>query len=525
MCGTRRIPPLVSSLCAASLFLSGCAPPPRMTAIAKNSAAAAVPIATRRTRLGDVSRAITVTGSLVAAHEAALSVKQPGRLEEVAVREGDAVTAGQALARIDDGDLQRQVRTDEAAVASSLSRLRQAEAAYVQQKTTSEVSITAARAAYGQQVTSSAAGEQSADSALKAARANLSALQEGARSEERQQTQATLRVAEANCRKAGADLKRYRRLHDAGAISDGELDQYVTASDVADANLQAAQAAAEMQQNGTRRQDVEQAQERVRQAEEALRQARASRAQDTVRMADLKTAVAGRAQIRVRQADVESAGAALQQARNSLAIARQAVEDAVVTAPFSGRISARSAEPGQVVSSATVLFRLVSADGVYFEPSVPDDGVGRIHVGQRVDVSVDGMPGKTFAGAVSRIYPAGSSANRSVSLRITILSGRTLLRPLMFAVGRIYTETRRGVVLAPKAGISSATGDDASAGRLFTVQQGVAREHHVTVGISTGDGAWAEVTGIPVNAAVIVQGLNGLADGAKVTVNDRIAAP
>ena len=511
---------LFAPLGALLLLLSACSPPnvgPRPGPTHPNQPAS---VTTQTTHFGDVSRVITVTGSLQAQQEVALSAKQPGRLVAVMVREGDAVTAGQALARVDDSDLQRQVRTGEAAVASSVARLQQAEASYAQQTTTTGAGISAARAAYEQQVTTSAAAVQSAESAVKAAQANLSALQEGARSEEREQTQAALKVAQANFRNAEADMKRYKALHAVGYVSDAEFDQHSTAHDVAEANLQAAQAAAKMQQNGTRRQDLEQAQERVRQADDALRQARAGQAQDAVRKADLQTAIANRAQDRVRLADVQAAQAALEQSQDSLAIARQAVSDAVVRAPFSGRISARSAEPGQVVSSATVVLKLVTADCVYFEPSVPEDQIGLVHVGQRVAVSVDSIADRVFGGLVSKVYPTSSSANRSVPIRVNIGGSGGMLRPQAFATGRIETEAHPHVVLAPKASILADTGEGSGSGRVFTVEGGVARVRKVKAGLASSDGAWIEVAGIGADTPVIVQGLDGLADGAQVAVNN-----
>jgi len=98
----------------------------------------------------------------------------------------------------------------------------------------------------------------------------------------------------------------------------------------------------QLQQQGNRRQDVEQAQEKVRQAEESLRQAEAARSTDAVKKADLETARAQRAQDSVKLADVQAAKAALQQAQNTLTIARQAVADTVVTSPIAGRISPRA---------------------------------------------------------------------------------------------------------------------------------------------------------------------------------------
>jgi len=505
---------LLLPLCLAAL--SGCRSPQAPAApAAKPDNTLAVVVQT--TRIGDVTQTVEVTGSLVALQDVSLSAKQGGRLTEVNVREGDTVSAGQVLARVDATDLQSQVRADEAAVSSAQAKISQAQAAYKQQVATTTAAITSARAAYDQQVATSSAQVRSMQSALAAARSNLSTVQEGARPEERLQTQATLASAEANYKKAQADVNRYDKLHNAGAVSDAEMDQYRNTRDVALANLNSAKAALQLQQQGNRRQDVEQAQEKVRQAEESLRQAQAAKATDAVKKADLETAIAQKAQDSVKQADVQAAQAALLQAQNTLTIARKAVADTVVISPIAGRISARTAEPGQVVTSSTVLLHVITLDSVYFEPAVPDTLMARIRVGQSVAVHIDTYPGRAFPGTITRIYPQSAAASRAVSLRVTLPNTQGMLRPNMFAQGQIVTEKRQGVVLVPRTALVQ--GNLTSGSRkttVFTVEDNVAHTHSVTTGLSADKGDWVEVTGLPAKATVIVLGQNDVKDGQKV---------
>jgi HlyD family secretion protein len=525
---TRRGWPILATtllITLTSSTLNGCKPhqvaaTPKAVAVNAETDPAVV---TQAVRVGNVSQTVTVSGSLVALEDISLSAKQGGRLAAVNVREGDTVSAGQILARVDATDLQSQVSEDEAGVDSALAKLEQARAAYHQQVTDTKVGIDSAHAAYEQQVATSSAQVRSAQSALTSARANLSTVQEGARPEERLQTEASLTSAQANYKKAQADVNRYEKLHNAGAVSDAEMDQYRNTRDVALANLNSAQAALKLQQEGNRRQDIDQAQEKVRQAEESLRQAVAARSTDAVKKADLDTAIASKAQNRVKLADVQAAQAALEQAQKTLAIARQAVADALVIAPISGRISVRSAEPGQVVKSDTVLLHLITLNSVYFEPSVPDIALGAIKTGQPVDVQIDTYPGHLFQGTITRIYPQASSTNRSVPLRVTVPNTRGLLRPNMFAQGKITTEVHRNAVLAPQAALVQTNGasshsESEPTTSVFTVENGVARQHTVTTGLSADKGDWVEVKGLSARATVIVLGQNGLKDGEKVAV-------
>jgi HlyD family secretion protein len=518
---TARWAAAVAAILMFVFSLTGCGKspgggPPGSTAAAGASANSATPVVTTAVRTGDVSRTVPVTGSLVALQDVSLSAKQGGRIESVAVREGDTVTAGQVLARINASDLEAQTRSAAAAVDSARAKLAQAQAAYNQQRTSTETSITSARAAYQQQVATSAAQVRSAQAALVSARANLSTVKEGARPEERTQTQASLASAEANLKKAQSDDDRYQKLHAAGAISDAEMDQYDNARDVAQSSLRSARAAAELQQKGNRRQEVEQAEQQVRQAEETLRQMVAGKSTNAVKKADLDAAIAARAQNAVKLADVQAAQASLEESQNSLTIARQAVRDAVVVSPITGRISSRTAEPGQVVTSGATLLKVISLDNVYFEPSVPNSVLGQIKVGQSVSVKIDAFPGRTLTGTVSRIYPEGSSSSRTFPIRVTLNNRSGSLRPQMFAQGQITTEIHKNVALIPREAMVS-DGDLATGtARFFVVENGVAHQKTAKLGLTTPDNNWVEAQGVSPDAQIVTLGQRTLSEGQKV---------
>ncbi len=506
--------PLVSVLLVVAAV--SCAPKKDSTpSIAVEKLAPTVTV--QKSLVGEVSQTVPVTGSLVALQDVTLSAKQPGRLTEVLVREGDIVKAGQVLARVDETDLRSQLRSSEAAVTSARARLEQAQAAYSQQLAQSEASIDSAQAALIQQTSTSAAQVRSAESKLASAKEALATVLEGARPEERKQTEAALASAEATYRKAESDLQRYKKLHDAGAISDAEYDKYVNAREVAQADLNSKRAALRLQQEGNRRQDVQQARETVKQCEETLRQANAARATDEVKRADLRTAIAGRKQNGVKRADIDAAKASLQETISTVAIARQALGDALVRSPIWGRISERTAEPGQVVSSVTSLLHVVSLDSVYFEPAVSGSELALIKVGQQVSLHVDTYPNETFLGSITKIYPQSSLDSRTTSLRVTLPNSGNKLRPNMFAQGAILVQTHRNVMIIPTTAVVT-KGDKH---QVFVVEGGVVRIRNVTPGISTDKGASVEVEGLAAGASVITSGQAVLEDGQKVQAADQ----
>lgn len=554
----NRSKKIYGALALAALLVSGVAasnrkqPAPPKT---KTAAPTGTPVEVQPATTGDVARWTSVTGSLASLQDVALSSRMAGRLAQVLVREGDKVSAGQVIARLDTVDLEARVRAEQGSVAAAQARVVQAqaslrqqvvtsrtgvasaEAAYHQQLTNTRAAIDSAEAVYRQQLVQSRTNIESAESALRSAKANLSQVREGSRKQEITRAETQVSIAKANATKAQADARRYQELVKEGAVAEAVAEQYQTSYEVAREQLRAAEQSLSLVKEGARSQEVDQAEQSVRQAEERLRQAKAAAAQDEVRRADLETARAGsaqnevrhaalqsaraaRSQDDVRQAEVQAAHAALEQAQSALSIAQKNLSDASVISPVSGQVAARTADPGQVVAAGAPILRVVSLDTVYFEPSVPERELGRLKVGQRVEIAVDAFPRQTFAGSITRIYPAGSSKSRSFPVRIAIANPGRLLRPQMFARGRIETERRSHVVLVPRDALlkDEKSGDSTAAGRLFTVENDTVLERPVTIGLSSPDGQRIEAQGVPNNALVVTAGQRSLSNGDRVTV-------
>ncbi len=483
----------------------------------------ASPVETLAAKQETVVHWTDVTGSLVSLEDVPLSSKASGRLAEVYVRQGDVVAPGQVVARLDMSDQESQVRSADGAVAAARARVAQAEAALRMQLVSSTSAVHASEAAYEQQQVNTRTGIESAQAALEAAKAQLSQVREGARSQEVRRAETQVKIAKANVQKAQSDVRRNRDLAKEGALSQSTLEQYETAAEVANEQLRAAQEALSLIKEGARTQEVTQAEQAVRQAEERLRQAQAAASLDKVRKADVETARAGLAQNDVRRAEVQAARAALQQAVSSQAIARKALADAFIRSPIAGQVAARTGEPGQIVSPGTPILRVVSLDQVFFEPSLPDRELGGVRVGQTVEVKVNAFPGRVFAGTVTKVYPSGSQSSRSFPIRVTISNPDRLLRPQMFAQGRIRTAEQKGAVVVPVAALLRDSKDDTKA-RVFVVESGAAHERAITIGMTTPDDLWVEAKGIESGAAVVVSGQRALGDGDSVSAKDAAAA-
>jgi HlyD family secretion protein len=136
----------------------------------------------------------------------------------------------------------------------------------------------------------------------------------------------------------------------------------------------------------------------------ALAQARLENAESQLALAE---AGASQEELAVAQAQVDTAQAAVN-------IIRVQLDKLVLTAPVSGVVLYRSAEPGEVVNSGVSLLTLARLDDLAITVYAPEDRYGEIVLGQSVDVTVDSFPGDTFKATVVRIADQAEYTPRNV---------------------------------------------------------------------------------------------------------------
>jgi HlyD family secretion protein len=185
-------------------------------------ALALVAVTLRLTVFRPAGAGVVLASGTVEATEADLGFQIAGRIERIAVREGERVRRGQELASLDPTEL--------------LARRRAAEAQ------------------------------------VDAARAQLAELERGFRSEEVAQGRAALRAAARRLSDALRDLERTRRLYEGGAVSRELLDKHETAYELAKAEYERVKEALEILETGPRRERIAAQRALLAQAEAALAQ-------------------------------------------------------------------------------------------------------------------------------------------------------------------------------------------------------------------------------------------------------------
>jgi len=290
--------------------------------------------------------------------------------------------------------------------------------------------------------------------------------------------------------------------------------QAETTFDGAQAAYNAAQQALSLIKEGSRPEDIRQAELAVQQAKEQIVRAEADRDQITLREQDVKLAQAA---IDSARAGLTSANSAVQQSSAMLKIAEEGLSKAKIVSPISGIVSERKAEPGQQIGSGGPVMRIVNPDSVYFQATLAENQYQQVKLQQSAVITVDALPGKTIKGTVTRILPVASASARSFTLRIDFPTSKAL-RPEMFARGSILLDVHKGVTLVSKDAVIYDTVNNKT--RLFVVSGGKAEEKEITVGYSNPKSV--EVLGgtIKPGDKVIVAGQNTLQNGDTIRVGN-----
>jgi macrolide-specific efflux system membrane fusion protein len=127
--------------------------------------------------------------------------------------------------------------------------------------------------------------------------------------------------------------------------------------------------------------------------------------------------------------------------------------------PISGEVIVRQIEPGQTIQSSTAV--LVLSDRLIIKAQVDETDIGRVQVGQKVDISLDAYPDKVFPGKVVHIAYESTMVNNVNIYNVDILPERTAayLRSGMGANVNILEQEKKNVLALPLEAIVRENGN------------------------------------------------------------------
>lgn len=472
--------------------------------------ASAVQVATASSRI--IIQSLQSVGNIESPYKIEISPKTAGRIEYLQAREGDVVTPGEVLLKIDPSDLRGALLQQMASAAEARSRLAQAKitqgstnvgvTSQIQQQ---QAGLGSSQANYNQVV-------QNYNAQVAAAQAQVSASQSGVAN-----AQAALNKENSNLANAQTKYDRTYNLYKQGFAAAQDVDDAKTTLEVQKGSVGVAQAqlAAARSQLDAQQQNLSIVKRK------GVSDIAASKAALTQSKATLQVATANRSQmpayqqnLAALQSQVDAAAAQVNQAQSKLS-------DTVIRSTIAGTVTARKADPGALATPGTPVLEVQYLDWLYVTATLPIDSSSQIHSGQIAQITIDALPGKTFEGAITNINPAADPQSRQFGLKVKLDNKDHVILPGMYARLNIVTNKVKASVVVPREALKT----DSSGATTVTVVDKGNVAHVMPVKLGASDDKGTEILeGIEPGDKVVVLAYTPVKDGQKVTLGDPNAA-
>lgn len=229
----------------------------------------------------------------------------------------------------------------------------------------------------------------------------------------------------------------------------------------------------------------------------------------------------------ISEEQLEASFSELEQAESALQSLQATIAKRAIRAPFGGTLGIRMVDVGQFIGAGTQIVNLQALDKLYVDFTLPEQYLGRIEVGQPVEVITSVNRDATVTGKVSAVDVQLDPATRNFGVRATIDNAEANLRPGMFADVQVMVGEKREVTVVPKVAISfSLYGDSVYVVSEKQNEQGETTLMATQTFVETGEsrnGYVEIVSGIEPSARVVTAGQLKLQRESPVTIDNEVA--
>lgn len=426
---------------------------------------------------GSVSQTVSVDGSLAPAADVTLNFGTSGTITEIDVAAGDAVTAGQVLAKLDPAKAQTALDIANLNLTGAQTKLSQAQAGTASGGATGGGGSSSSSSPTGASQATIDADQVAVDDAQKAAAINANGYQLAVDQAQHEQASAQQQLA-ADQQACTADATSAA----CGRIADDQDQVRKAGDDVA--NAQQAQAAGQQRDQ----QAIHEAQAKLDADQASQRNAQAASTTPTTQAATVDASA------------IATAKSNLLSAQDQVTAAQKALDSTTLVAPTVGTITAINLAVGDSVtgssstssstssssssstgnagggggaasganassastSSTTTSFgTLIDTSGYSVAVSVPETDATKVKVGQQATITVDALDSQTpLTGSVTKVADSATTTNNVVSYAtvVSITSPPAGMKPGMSATVSIAVQTRDDVLEVTTAAITTRQG-------------------------------------------------------------------
>jgi RND family efflux transporter MFP subunit len=240
---------------------------------------------------------------------------------------------------------------------------------------------------------------------------------------------------------------------------------------------------------------------------------------------------AARTQAEALAARLASQQSEVRVAEQALRAAQVQLDNTIVRAPFTGVVTVKAAQPGEMISPVsagggsirTGIGTIVDMDSLEIQVDVSESYINRVQPGQPVQAVLNAYPDWRIPAEVIAIVPTADRSKATVKVRIAIQVRDPRIVPEMgVRVAFLESQAAAGSAAPPPRGVLVPPGairQDAGAEVVFVARDGRAERRAVTLGGSQGD-ARLVLAGVSAGEPVIVEAPATLQDGDAIETQD-----
>lgn len=202
--------------------------------------------------------------------------------------------------------------------------------------------------------------------------------------------------------------------------------------------------------------------------------------------------------IAAQQAQVEQAQANVQSIRVNIA-------NATLSSPINGVVTVQNAKVGQIATPGQIMTSIISDGNFEVDAYVPETDIGKVAIGNAVDMTFDAFQGETFAGKIFYIDPAETIQSGVVEYHIkaSFVKSDPRIKSGLTANLDIKTQTDANALILPQFAIIQ----NASGTYVDVLQNGAEKQMPVALGIRDQNGNVEIASGVTEGEQVINVGL------------------
>jgi len=215
----------------------------------------------------------------------------------------------------------------------------------------------------------------------------------------------------------------------------------------------------------------------------------------------------------IEQLTVQASDSSLNLTQLQLSQARDALDNAIVTAPVGGIVSKVNVTVGNMASSAQPALSLTDSSNLYSSLSVAENLVNRLTAGNTAKVTVSSVSGDSILGKIDHISPSSDPQTQLYPIKISLDNTSGLIKPGMFTKVELTIEEKADVLAIYSEAVILK--NDKTIVYVVEGDKAVAKE--VVTGLDTG--VEIEILkGLNLGDKVIIKGQTLVDEGHKVKV-------